>query len=56
MAWEKVNWNRSKANQSKATDENTKLICSIVDTGGEGRRGEKDRHQPTTTSAIKPTI
>lgn len=39
MAWEKVNWKRSKANLLKATDKKTKLTCSILDTGG--RRGKK---------------
>lgn len=39
MAWEKVNWKRSKANQLKAMNKNTKLTCSIVDTGG--RRGKR---------------
>lgn len=45
MAWEKVNWKRSEANQLKATNKNTELTCSTVDTGGEG--GREERQAPT---------
>lgn len=46
MAWEKVNWKRSKANQLQATNKNTKLTCSTVDIGG--RRGKRRERQAPT--------
>lgn len=45
MAWEKVNWKRSKANQLQATNKNTKLTCSTVDIGGQ--KGEEKRKTGT---------
>lgn len=41
MAWEKVNWKRSMANQLEAMDKNIKLTCSVVRYWGE--EGEEKR-------------